>query len=320
MDKPRIVVLDGHTLNPGDLSWDALRELGDCEIHDRTPPELVTERAAGKDIILTNKSLLPREAIEALPAMKYIGVLATGYNVVDVRAARERDIPVTNAAGYSTASVAQMTMALLLELTQNVGLHSAAARSGTWSDCPDFCFWEKPMFELEGKTFGAIGYGQIGRAALQLAQAFGMRIMVHTRTVPDNARENIRFAPLEELLRESDVVSLHCPLTDQNLRFINAPRLALMKPSAFLINTSRGPLIDEQALANALNDGTIAGAAVDVLSVEPPAADNPLLSARNCIVTPHVAWATRASRSRLMDIAVDNVRAFLNGSPTNVVN
>ncbi len=320
MDKPKIVVLDGHTLNPGDLSWDALRDLGDCEIHDRTPPERVIERAAGKEIVLTNKSLLPADVIRALPAMKYVGVLATGYNVVDVAAAREREIPVTNAAGYSTTSVAQMTMALLLELTQNVGRHSAAAQSGRWAECPDFCFWEKPMFELAGLTFGAIGYGQIGRATIKLAQAFGMTILVHTRTQPSAPQAGIRFVCLEDLLRQSDVVSLHCPLTDKNLRFINAPGLALMKPSAFLINTSRGPLIDERALANALEIGQLAGAAVDVLSVEPPSPDNPLLRARNCIVTPHIAWATRASRSRLMDIAVDNVRAFLAGSPENVVN
>ena len=320
MDKPRIVVLDGYTLNPGDLSWDALRELGDCEIHDRTPPERVIERAAGKEIVLTNKSLLPREAITALPAMKYVGVLATGYNVVDIAAARERGVPVANAAGYSTESVAQMTLALMLELTQNVGLHSAAARAGKWTDCPDFCFWEKPLYELAGKTFGAIGYGKIAKSTIKLAQAFGMDVIVHTRTVPDAPPPGIRFVSLEGLLRESDVVSLHCPLTDKNLRFINAPGLALMKPTAFLINTSRGPLINEQALADALSAGTIAGAAVDVLSVEPPTPDNPLLSAKNCIVTPHVAWATRASRSRLMDIAVDNVRAFLAGDPVNVVN
>jgi len=320
MDKPRIVVLDGYTPNPGDLSWDALRELGDCEIHDRTPPERVIERAAGKEIVLTNKSLLPREAIMALPAMKYIGVLATGYNVVDVAAARERSVPVTNAAGYSTASVAQMTMALMLELTQNVGRHSASARSGAWADCPDFCYWEKPMIELNVLTFGVIGYGKIAKAAIQLAQAFGMRIIVHTRTVPAAPPGDVRFVSLEDLLRESDVVSLHCPLTDQNLRFINAPGLALMKPTAFLINTSRGPLINEQALADALQSGTLAGAAVDVLSVEPPTPDNPLLSAPNCIVTPHIAWATRASRSRLMEIALDNLRAFLAGNPINVVN
>lgn len=320
MDKPKIVVLDGHTLNPGDLSWDALRELGDCEIHDRTPPERVIERAAGKDIVLTNKSLIPSEAIAALPTMKYIGVLATGYNVVDVEAARERGIPVANAAGYSADSVAQMTMALLLELTQNVGLHSAAARSGKWAKSLDFCFWERPMVELVGRTFGVIGYGQIGRATIRLAQAFGMKIIVFTRTPPSDAPKDIRFVSLEDLLRESDVVSLHCPLNDKNLRFINAPRLALMKPTAFLINTSRGPLIHEPALADALNSGTIAGAAVDVLSVEPPSPDNPLFFAQNCIVTPHIAWATHASRSRLMDIAVDNVRAFLADAPTNVVN
>lgn len=322
METPKIVVLDGHTLNPGDLSWDEMRSLGECEIYDRTPPDLVLERAANASVILTNKTILNRGAIKKLPAMKYIGVLATGYNVVDIATAREREIPVTNVPAYGTASVAQMTFALLLELTQNVGLHAQAVREGKWSACPDFCFWEKPMFELEGLSFGIVGYGQIGRAVANLARAFGMRVLVHTRTPPDAASDHgdIQFADLNELLRESDVVSLHCPLTDQNKQFINAERLSLMKSSAFLINTSRGPLIDESALAAALEDSTIAGAALDVLSIEPSPHDNPLLTARNCIVTPHIAWATRAARSRLMRTATENIRAFLAGSPKNVVN
>lgn len=317
METPKIVVLDGHTLNPGDLCWDELRSLGTIEIHDRTPPELVRERAANAAIVLTNKTILNRDSIENLPAMKYIGVLATGYNVVDIAAAREREISVTNVPAYGTASVAQMTFALLLELTQNVGLHANAVREGKWSDCPDFCFWENPMFELEGMTLGIIGFGQIGRAVANLARAFGMRVIVHTRTPPAiaDAPGAPRFADLNELLRESDVVSLHCPLTDQNKQFINADRLSLMKSSAFLINTSRGPLIDESALAAALEASTIAGAAVDVLSAEPPSPENPLLRARNCIVTPHIAWATRAARARLMKTATANIRAFLSGSP-----
>jgi len=322
METPKIVVLDGHTLNPGDLSWDELGSLGELQIHDRTPPELVLERAADATIALTNKTVLNRDSIANLPAMKYIGVLATGFNVVDIAAARERKISVTNVPAYSTASVAQMTLALLLELTQSVGLHASAVRDGKWSACPDFCFWEKPMFELEGMTFGAVGYGQIGRAVTKLARAFGMRVLVHTRTPPETTDVNndVQFVGLKELLRESDVVSLHCPLTDQNREFINAERLALMKSSAFLINTSRGPLIDESALASALESDTIAGAAVDVLSVEPPSSDNPLTAVKNCIVTPHIAWATRAARSRLMKTAAENIRAFLAGSPQNVVN
>lgn len=322
METRKIVVLDGHTLNPGDLSWDELRSLGECEIYDRTPPDLVLERAANASVILTNKTILNRGAIEKLPAMKYIGVLATGYNVVDIATAREREIPVTNVPAYGTASVAQMTFALLLELTQNVGLHAQAVRDGKWSACPDFCFWEKPMFELEGLSFGIVGYGQIGRAVANLAQAFGMRVLIHTRTPPDSASApgDVSFASLDELLRESDVVSLHCPLTDQNKQFINAERISLMKSSAFLINTSRGPLIDESALAAALEAESIAGAALDVLSIEPPPHDNPLLTARNCILTPHIAWATRAARARLMKTATENIRAFLGGSPQNVVN
>jgi glycerate dehydrogenase len=314
----RIVVLDGHTLNPGDLSWDALGTMGELTVHDRTPSAQVVERAANAEIIFTNKSLLPAEAIEALPALRYIGVLATGYNVVDTAAARACGIPVTNIPGYGTAAVAQMTMALLLELASQPALHSASVRDGDWCTCPDFCYWKKPLVELDGLTLGLVGFGAIGQAVAKLARAFGMKVMVNTRTPCEVA--GIEFVDRDQLFREADVVSLHCPLTHENKGFVNAALLATMKPTAFFINTARGPLVDEAALAEALNREEIARAATDVLSVEPPAADNSLFSAKNLIITPHIGWATRAARERLMGIAVDNLRAFLAGAPTNVVN
>lgn len=315
-----IVVLDGFTLNPGDLDWAALRALGSLTVHDRTPPELVVERAREAEILLTNKALVSGDTIRALPKLRYIGVLATGYNVVDVAAARERGIPVTNVPGYSTASVAQLTFALLLELTHRAGHHAQAVRDGRWAAGADFCFWDFPLVELHGLTFGVIGFGQIGRAVAKLADAFGMRVLVHSRTRPADLPAQFEFADLDTLLTRSDVVSLHCPLTAENKGFINAARLARMKPGAFLINTGRGPLLDEQAVAEALNSGRLGGAGLDVLAVEPPRADNPLLTARNCLITPHIAWASRAARTRLMDAVVANVRAFLDGSPRNVVN
>jgi glycerate dehydrogenase len=315
-----IVVLDGFTLNPGDLSWDSLHQLGRATVHDRTPSELIVERSRDAAIILTNKTVLTRETIQALPGLKYIGVLATGYNVVDIAAAKECHIPVTNVPGYGTQSVAQFTFALLLELAHRVGHHADTVRAGRWTRSPDFCYWDFPLVELHGQTFGVIGFGQIGRAVAKLAEAFGMNVLVHSRSRPADLPAHYRFVSLEGLLAESDVVSLHCPLTPENKGFINAARLALMKPSAFLLNTSRGPLLDERAVANALNENRLAGAAVDVLSTEPPPADNPLLKAKNCLVTPHIAWATRAARARLMDVAVENVRAFLKGKPQNVVN
>jgi glycerate dehydrogenase len=314
-----IVVLDGYTLNPGDLTWDRLKQLGSLTIHDRTPQGLVLERAREADIILTNKTVLPREAILALPKLKYIGVLATGYNVVDIAAAKERRIPVTNIPDYGTPSVAQHTFALLLELTQHVGHHAQTVRDG-WTRSADFCYWDFPLIELHGLTFGVIGFGKIGRAVTKLADAFGMRVLVHSRSKPADLPLNFEFVNLDELLARSDVVSLHCPLTPENKQFINAERLAQMKPTAFLLNTSRGPLLDERAVAHALNSGKLAGAGLDVLSVEPPKADNPLLSAKNCLITPHIAWATRAARARLMDIAVENIREFVAGRPRNVVN
>ncbi len=314
----RIVVLDGYTLNPGDLDWSCLHALGPCEVFDRTRPDELPARAHDAEIILTNKTVLSAEQITALPALRYIGVLATGTNVVDLAAARARNIPVTNVPAYGTRSVAQATFALLLELTNRSGHHAQTVRAGRWTKNPDWCYWDSPLLELDGLTLGVVGYGRIGRAVANLARAFGMKTLVNSRTpVADGAVGNVS---LNELLANSDVVSLHCPLTLETKHLINAKTLGLMKPSSLLLNTSRGPLVDEAALASALNNGTIAGAALDVLSVEPPPAQNPLLHARNCIITPHNAWGTRAARSRLLQIAVDNIKAFHMGSPKNVVN
>jgi glycerate dehydrogenase len=314
-----IVVLDGHTLNPGDLSWDELQSLGECRIYDRTAPDEVVRRAADAEIVLTNKTVLTGEQIRSLPTLRYIGVLATGYNIVDIAAARGGNIPVTNVPTYGTRSVAQHTFALLLELTQHAGHHAQTVRDGRWTNCPDFCYWDYPLVELEGLTLGIVGLGRIGRAVAELAKAFGLSLLA-TSSTPGRSSSGIQFVELEILFRQSDVVSLHCPLTPQTNNLVNAKRLALMKPTAFLLNTSRGGLVDEQALADALNSDLIAGAAVDVLSLEPPPADNPLLRAKNCLVTPHIAWATRAARSRLLATAVANVRAFLEENAQNVVN
>ncbi|TMQ02066.1 MAG: D-2-hydroxyacid dehydrogenase [Verrucomicrobia bacterium] len=313
-----IVVLDGHTLNPGDLSWGELQSLGECRIYDRTPPDEVVKRAADAEIVLTNKTVLTREQIHSLPKLRYIGVLATGYNIVDIAAAREGNIPVTNVPTYGTRSVAQHTLALLLELTQHVGHHARTVRDGRWTNCPDFCYWDYPLIELDGLTMGIVGLGRIGGAVAELAKAFRLNLLA-TSSTPGQSSPGIQFVELESLFRQSDVVSLHCPLTPRTNNLVNAKRLALMKPTAFLLNTSRGGLVEEQALADALNSGRIAGAAVDVLSLEPPPADNPLLRAKNCLVTPHIAWATRAARSRLLATAVANVRAFLDGRAQNVV-
>ncbi len=316
----KIVVLDGFTLNPGDLDWAGLRALGDCEIHDRTAPDEIIARAQEAEIILTNKTVLNRATLAALPQLKYLGVLATGCNVVDAAAARERGVPVTNVPDYSTRSVAQLTFALLLELAHHAGHHAQTVRAGRWSRSADFCYWDFPLLELDGRTMGLVGYGRIGRAVSELATAFGMKVMVHSRRTPETIPPGVRCTGLEELFRSSDVVSLHCPLTPETKQLVNAERLAWMKPTAFLINTSRGPLVDEAALAGALNTGEIAGAALDVLSVEPPPSNNPLLTAKNCLITPHLAWATHAARARLMQIAVANVAAFLAGTPQNMVN
>jgi glycerate dehydrogenase len=314
----KIVVLDGHTLNPGDLDWSGLRALGSCEVFDRTRPDELSVRADAAEIILTNKTVLTAANIAALPVLRYIGVLATGTNVVDLAAARARNIPVTNVPAYGTQSVAQATFALLLELTNHVGHHAETVRTGRWANNPDWCYWDMPLIELDGLTIGILGYGRIGRAVAALARAFGMNVLIHSRSPAVDA--TIKNVTLNELLAGSDVVSLHCPLTPETKHLVNAQFLARMKPTALLLNTSRGPLVDEAALATALNHGTIAGAALDVLSVEPPAADNPLLRAGNCMITPHNAWGTHAARVRLLRIAEENVRAFLHGRPKNVVN
>ena len=316
----KIVVLDAYCLNPGDLSWDALRKLGDVTLFDRTPANEVVARAAGATAVFTNKTPLPAATLAALPELKYIGVLATGYNVVDVAAAGGQGITVTNIPTYGTASVAQFVFALLLEMCHNVKLHSDSARAGEWTRSADWSFWKAPLIELAGKTIGIVGFGRIGRAAGRIADAFGMKVIAND-TYQENppAYPDFRFAPLDDLLRESDVVSLHSPLFPETQGMINARSLGLMKPSAFLINTSRGPLVVDQDLADALNAGRLAGAAVDVLSAEPPAESNPLLSARNCLVTPHIAWATREARARLMDLAIGNISGWISGNPVNVI-
>ena len=315
-----IVVLDGYTLNPGDLSWDGLKALGPCTFYDRCDESEVVGRSGDAEIVLTNKVSITGEHISKLPKLRYIGVTATGFNIVDVAAATKHKVTVTNVPAYGTSSVAQATLALLLELTNHVGHHAQTVRDGRWTTCPDFCYWDYPLVELDKLTMGIIGFGRIGRAVADLARAFGMNVLMHSRTRPPDLPAGIVFAELETLFRQSDVVSLHCPLPPDTSHIVNAERLGWMKANAFLLNTSRGPLVDELALAEALNTGRIAGAGLDVLSVEPPPATNPLLRAKNCLITPHHAWATRAARSRLMDVAVANVRAFLAGKSQNVVN
>lgn len=306
----KIVVLDGYCLNPGDLSWSGLEALGEVVVYERTAPEQVFERAAGASALLTNKTVLGAEALAALPELRYIGVLATGYNVVDVAAAGERGVVVTNVPSYGTHSVAQLTIALLLELCHHVGAHGEAVRAGEWAASPHWSLAKTPQVELAGKTFGCIGYGRIGAQTARIAEAMGMRVVVHSRS---------QGVTLEALLTESDVVSLHCPLFAETRGLICASRIELMKPSALLLNTSRGPLVVEQDLADALNAGRLAGAGLDVLSVEPPTSGSPLLTAKNCIVTPHIAWATREARGRLMEIAAGNLAAFAAGEARNVV-
>ncbi len=316
----KIVVLDGYALNPGDLSWDELRKYGTVEVHDRTPADQVVARTQGAGMALTNKTPLTAATIAALPDLRYIGVLATGYNIVDVAAAKKAGVTVTNIPTYGTASVAQFAFALLLELCHHVGLHGEAVQKGEWSRSADWSFWKTPLVELSGKTMGIVGFGRIGRQVAGIASALGMRVVAHDaieQNPPDY--DGFGWRSLEDLIAEADVVSLHCPLFADNQGMMNRARLGRMKKSAFLLNTSRGPLVVDQDLADALNEGEIAGAGLDVLSVEPPVASNPLLSARNCIVTPHIAWATREARKRLLDLAVENVRDFLGGRTRNAV-
>jgi glycerate dehydrogenase len=317
----KIVVLDGYAANPGDLSWDELAALGDLRVHDRTPAPLILERARGAEILFTNKTPLREDTLSALPEVRFIGVLATGYDVVDVAAAKRLGITVCNVPDYSTPSVTQAVFALLLEMTNRVGDHHRSVQQGDWSRCPDFSYWLHPLTELHGLTLGLVGFGRIARSVAKVALALGMRVQACRKSPPTTADLllDVIFTDLDTLLRTSDVVSLHCPLTAETRGLINAQRLACMKPSALLINTARGALIVEADLAQALREGKIAGAAVDVLSQEPPPPDHPLLQAPHCVITPHHAWATRAARQRLMQVSAANLRAFLAGHPQNVV-
>ena len=314
----KTVVLDGFCLNPGDIEWTAFEQLGELAVYDRTPANLVVERSKDADALLTNKTVLNAENMSQIPNLKYVGVLATGYNVVDLEYAASRGITVTNIPAYSTASVAQMVFAHILNITNSVEHHSQMVHSGAWSSSIDFCFWDRPQVELAGKTIGLVGLGNTGMATARIALAFGMKVIAVT--TKKNLLDGIKSVSYNELWQQSDIISLHCPLSADTRNLVNASTISQMKPSAIVINTGRGPLIDEQALADALNSGRIAAAAVDVLSTEPPAADNPLLTARNCQITPHIAWATREARERLMGIAFANLKAFADGCPVNVVN
>jgi glycerate dehydrogenase len=316
----RVVVLDSFTSNPGDLSWAELQSLGDCTFYDRTRPSEVIERAAGADVVLTNKVPMTRATIESLPDLRYIGVLATGYNVVDVQAARERSIPVTNVPGYSTASVAQLVFALLLELTNHVGHHSTEVTAGRWSSCADFCFVDYPIVELEGKTLGIIGYGDIGSRVAAIGHALGMRVLASKRNWSTPPPSFVRPTTTEQIWAESDAISLHCPLTPDTQHLVNRDTLALMKSTSYLINTARGPLVKDEDLAEALNAGSIGGAGLDVMTTEPPPPGNPLFTAKNCVITPHQGWASHAARARLIAATVKNIRSWAAGCPTNVVN
>jgi len=316
-----IVILDGYTINPGDNPWDPVAAQGELIVYDRTPPELKLERAADADILLTSKVKLDAATIAALPRLKYISLLATGYNNVDGAAAGARGIPVSNVPAYSTESVAQTAFSLLLELATGAGLHDRAVKEGEWCRNPDHSFWKRPIVELDGLTLGIVGYGAIGRAVARVGAAFGMRIIAHAPRIPaDPGPIPVSFLPLDELFRQADVVSLNCPQTAENTGFVNQRTLGLMKPGAFLINVARGGLVNEDDLASALTDGVIAGAGLDVVTVEPMLPDNPLLTAPNCVITPHIAWASLAARKRLMATVAANVAAFINGNPVNVVN
>ena len=321
MGETNIIILDGYTINPGDNPWTELEALGNCVIYDRTPPELKIERAKDADIILTSKCKLDAHVLEALPKLKYISMLATGYNNVDVVAAARRGIPVSNIPAYSTESVVQTTFALILELATAVGIHDAAVKAGEWGSCPDHAFWKTSILELDGLTLGIVGFGTIGRAVARVGAAFGMKVIAYAPRVPqDPGPTPVRFVSLEELFTSADVVTLNCPQTADNEGFVNTGLLSVMKPSAFLINVARGGLVNEADLAVALKSGKIAGAGLDVVAHEPMLADNPLLSAPNCIFTPHIAWASLAARKRLMAIVAANVNSFLQGKPINVVN
>ncbi len=314
----KIVILDGFTVNPGDLSWEGIENLGNCTIYDRTAPEETIDRAKDAEAVFTNKVAFNREVIEKLPHLKFIGVLATGYNVVDLEAAAKAGIVVTNIPAYSTASVAQMVFSHILHHVQNISLHALSVQKGEWANSIDFSYHITPQTELAGKTLGIIGFGQIGQTVAKLGDAFGMNILYNNRSKKETDLP-ARQVDLNTLLSESDFISINCPLTNENAGFINKEAIEKMKPSAFLVNTGRGQLIEEEHLADALNSGRIAGAGLDVLSAEPPAPDNPLVTAKNCNITPHIAWATTEARIRLIEIATQNLKAFIEGKPQNVV-
>lgn len=315
----KIVILDAQTTNPNDLSWERIAAMGELTAYDRTPPDQVVSRCADAEIVFTNKTYLGRRELTALPRLRFLGLLSTGTNAIDVQAATELGIPVTNIPAYSTPSVAQSVFALLLEIVNQTSLHSQAVHEGAWTKSRDFCFTLAPITELSGLTLGLVGFGAIGRAVAAIGGAFGMRVLVHTRTVPAAGVNGITFVELPALLNQSDVISLHCPLNDKTKEMINRETIAQMKDGAILINTGRGGLVDEAALAEGLNSGKLGGAGLDVLSSEPPKADNPLLSAKRCVITPHISWASKAARARLIDIASNNLQAFLDGAPINLV-
>ena len=315
---PTIVVLDGYTLNPGDLAWDGFSALGDLTVYDRTEPEDILSRIGNADIVITNKTPLTKETIDKAPAIQYIGVLATGYNVVDIKAAKEKGIPVCNIPTYGTDAVAQFAFAMLLDIANHVAHHSDEVKKGRWTASPDFCFWDTPLMELRDKTIGIIGFGRIGQATGRIAKAFGMEVLAYDAYQAPDA--DCTYVDIDELYAKSDVIALHCPLFAETEGIINKGSIAKMKDGVIILNNSRGPLIVEQDLADALNSGKVYAAGLDVVSTEPIKADNPLLKARNCIITPHISWAPKESRARLMGIAVDNLKGFLAGKAVNVVN
>lgn len=319
----KIVVLDGHCENPGDLSWAPIEAFGELTVYERSPlhdEAEVIRRIGGAEIVFTNKTPVTASVLDACPQIRFIAVLSTGYDVVDIAAARERGIPVSNVPGYGTASVAQFAIALLLELCGHVGAHNESVHAGKWASCPDYCYWESPLTELAGKTMGVIGFGRIGQQVGRIAAALGMTVIAYNRSRSESGAAVGEYVELSELLRRSDVISLHCPLNDSNRGLINRETIAQMKDGVLLINNARGGLLVEQDVADALESGKIAGAAVDVASAEPIHADNPLLNARNCIITPHISWAPVESRRRIMDMSAENLRAFLAGKPVHVVN
>jgi len=316
----KIVILDGYTENPGDLSWAELEKLGEVTVYDRTPAEEIVSRIGDAEIVITNKTPISRETMDACPNMKYIAVLATGYNVIDTAAAKEKGIPVSNVPTYGTAAVGQFAIAMLLEICHHVAHHSRTVYEGKWNACADWCYWDYPLIELDGKTMGIIGFGRIGQTTGRIAKAMGMKVLAYSRSVREEGKDIAEYVSLERLLAESDVIALHCPLFPETEKIINAGTISKMRDGVMIINNSRGQLIDEQALADALNSGKVAAAGLDVVSTEPIRGDNPLLTAKNCLITPHISWAPKEARQRIMDCSEKNLRAYLDGSPVNVVN